>query len=123
EGRRPPGPHAVDLFNRLLGTSAEPLECAARCDSPGPRGRWSGWTLPVIPSSTTGGRAGAVSPGPPRDGSAASHLEGRIAFVQAGPPPFSRTCIVQRVGGDGNYRAPAGAWGRSVSDLQAGGSA
>ena len=90
---------------------------------PGPRGRWSGWTLPAIPTSATGGRARAVSPGPPRDGSAASHLEGRVAFMQAGPPPFSRTCMVQRVGGDGNYRAPAAAWGRSVSDLQAGGSA
>ena len=26
EGRRRPGPHSFDLFNRLLGTSAEPLE-------------------------------------------------------------------------------------------------
>src|SRR5205085_411781 len=38
-------------------------------------------------------------PQPARDGSAASHLEGRLRFMQVGPPPSSRAPIVQRDSG------------------------
>src|SRR5712691_2861664 len=49
---------------------------------------------------------GRFSPGPTRDGSAASHLGGRVRFMQAGPPPFSRGPIVRRAPTIGNYPGP-----------------
>jgi hypothetical protein len=81
-----PGPvwgPARSITSRLASTSASDEASSGRpagvrevgelvgfCRSPGERaGRW---------------------PRPARDGSAASHLEGLMLFVQAGPPPFSR---------------------------------
>jgi hypothetical protein len=61
-----------------------------------------------------GKASGGGPPQPARDGSAASHLEGRLRFMQVGPPPSSRAPIVQRAGEMDN-----GAGTRTAAPLQA----
>ena len=69
-------------------------------DQPGDRGVGGlDWICRASPADGTG----RFSPGPTRDGSAASHLGGRVRFMQAGPPPFSRGAIVRRASRIGNY--------------------
>src|SRR5439155_10262225 len=73
---------------------------AVRSTSPEParRGELVGFCRVLRPGDGRGGQ-----PRPARDGSAASHLGGRVLFMQAGPPPFSRADIVRRKGPSGNY--------------------
>ena len=99
EGRDARGVPA--LFHFVVPRAVPPFR-PARSTRPGPAGSvvW----LDSAGSSPANRRAGAVnSPGPPRDGSAASHLGGRMLWLQVGPPPLSRAPILHRDRAVDNY--------------------
>src|SRR5947209_19513578 len=82
-----PAPQLLTVFAFRSRALRLTPQGAARSTRPG-LARVGGlvWICRASPADGTG----RFSPGPTRDGSAASHLGGRVRFMQAGPPPFSR---------------------------------
>src|SRR5439155_14086717 len=102
-GRLSPAPSAfsVPVTSQALQRfgSRRPVDQPETCEV----GELVGFRRVLRPGYGRGGQ-----PRPARDGSAASHLGGRVLFMQAGPPRFSRAA---------NTATEAGVWQLSPPNI------